>query len=65
MELLLSITLFAGFGAAFVWIKRGQTFQRQAVKLAGMNDVEAAVASGVAAGDVVLRNPRAQKGGAS
>jgi multidrug efflux pump subunit AcrA (membrane-fusion protein) len=48
--------LFTDAGGAYVWVKRGQTFEREEVKLGPMSDDEAVVAGGLKEGDVVLRN---------
>jgi HlyD family secretion protein len=50
--------LYLDAGGAFVWVKRGQSFEREEVKLGPVADDEAVVTSGLQAGDVVLRNPR-------
>jgi len=49
--------LYMDAGGAYVWVKRGQSFDREAVKLGPIADDEAVVISGVHAGDEVLRNP--------
>jgi multidrug efflux pump subunit AcrA (membrane-fusion protein) len=50
--------LYMDAGGAYVWVKRGQSFEREAVKLGPIADDEAVVTSGLNAGDVVLRNPQ-------
>ena len=45
-------------GGAYVWVRRGQSFEREAVKLGPIADDLAVITSGVNAGDVVLRNPQ-------
>ena len=50
--------LYVDAGGAFVWVKRGDTFQREEVKLGPMADDQAVVIDGLKQGDVVLRNPR-------
>jgi HlyD family secretion protein len=50
--------LFLDTGGAYVWVKRGQTFEREAVKLGPIADDQAVVINGLQQGDVVLRNPR-------
>ncbi len=48
-------------GGAYVWVQRGQSFEREPVKVAAVSDTEAALESGVDAGAVVLRNASARK----
>lgn len=50
--------LYLDAGGAYVWVQRGQTFEREAVKLGPVADEQAVVLSGLRQGDVVLRNPR-------
>ncbi|MGH9524545.1 MAG: efflux RND transporter periplasmic adaptor subunit [Terriglobales bacterium] len=50
--------LYVDAGGAYVWVKRGQAFEREAVKLGPVADDEAVVIEGLQPGDVVLRNPR-------
>jgi hypothetical protein len=50
--------LYMDAGGAYVWVKRGQSFNREAVKLGPIADDEAVVTSGLNAGDEVLRNPQ-------
>ena len=57
--------LYMDAGGAYVWVKRGQSFEREAVKLGPIADDEAVVTSGLNAGDVVLRNPKASPASAS
>jgi HlyD family secretion protein len=49
--------------SAFVWVKSGKNFRQQPVKVTAVSDAEAALESGVSAGDVVLRTPESAKGG--
>jgi HlyD family secretion protein len=49
--------------AAFVFVKSGQDFRRKPVRVGAVSDVEAAIDSGLSAGDVVWRNHDSQKGG--
>ena len=49
--------LYMDAGGAYVWVKRGQSFDREAVKLGPIADDEAVITSGLNAGDEVLRNP--------
>jgi HlyD family secretion protein len=50
--------LYTDAGGAFVWVKHGQSFDREAVNVGAVSDDDAAVVSGLRAGDVVLRNPK-------
>ena len=50
--------LYMDAGGTYVWVKRGQSFEREAVKLGPIADEEAVILSGLNAGDVVLRNPQ-------
>lgn len=50
--------LYTDAGSAYAWVRHGQSFEREAVKLGPIADDEAVVTSGLNAGDVVLRNPR-------
>ncbi len=50
--------LYMDAGGTYVWVQRGQSFEREAVKLGPIADEEAVILSGVNAGDVVLRNPQ-------
>lgn len=53
--------LYLDAGGAYVWVKRGQTFEREPVKLGPLADDQAVVLSGLQPGDVVLRNPTATR----
>lgn len=53
--------VFTDAGGAFVWIQRGKSFEREAVKLGPIADETAVLTSGVAQGDVVLRNAAQHK----
>ena len=44
-------------GRTYVWVKRGDSFEKRPVTTGQTNDVEAVVLSGLEAGDVVRRNP--------
>jgi len=44
-------------GKTYAWVKRGTSFEKRPVTLGKTNDVDAVVLSGLAAGDVVSRNP--------
>lgn len=50
--------LYLDAGGAYVWVKRGQSFEREAVKLGPIADDEAVITSGLNAGETVLRNPQ-------
>jgi RND family efflux transporter MFP subunit len=50
-------SLYLDAGGAYVWVKRANSFEREAVKLGPIADDEAVIISGLNAGDVVLRNP--------
>jgi multidrug efflux pump subunit AcrA (membrane-fusion protein) len=50
--------LYLDAGGTYVWVKRGLSFQREAVKLGPTADDQAVVTDGLNAGDVVLRNPQ-------
>lgn len=50
--------LYTDAGGTYVWVKRGESFEREAVKLGPIANEEAVILSGVNAGDVVLRNPQ-------
>ncbi len=56
--------LYNDAGGTFVWVKRGQSFEREAVKLGPIADDDAVILSGLKEGDVVLRNPQKQAQGA-
>lgn len=51
-------------GKTYAWVKSATGFEKRAVVLAGTNDVSAVVSSGLAAGDLVKRNPQASPPGA-
>lgn len=56
--------LYMDAGGAYVWVKRGKSFEREEVKVGPMADDEAVITSGAKEGDVVLRNPHnVQPGG--
>jgi multidrug efflux pump subunit AcrA (membrane-fusion protein) len=44
-------------GKTYAWVKSGTTFEKRAVALGKTNDVDVVVTSGLAAGDMVKRNP--------
>jgi multidrug efflux pump subunit AcrA (membrane-fusion protein) len=46
----------------YVLVKSGQNVQKQPVHVAAVNDVDAAIDSGLTAGDVVVRNPQLSNG---
>lgn len=48
--------LYTDAGGAYVWVKRGQSFEREEVKVGPMADDDAVVTAGLKEGDVVLRN---------
>jgi HlyD family secretion protein len=48
----------------YVMVKSGQGVQKQPVHVAVINDVDAAIDSGLTAGDVVVRNPQQHPEGA-
>lgn len=50
--------LYLDAGGAYVWVKRGQSFEREAVKLGPIADDEAVITSGLNESEVVLRNPQ-------
>ena len=51
-------SLYIDAGGSYVWVKRGNSFEREAVKLGPIADDEAVITAGLNAGDVVLRNPQ-------
>lgn len=53
--------LYIDAGGSYVWVKRGQTFEREPVKLGPIADDDAVVTAGLSEGDVVLRNPQKQR----
>ena len=50
--------LYNDAGGSFVWVRRGQSFEREAVKLGPIADDDAVILSGLKENDVVLRNPQ-------
>lgn len=48
----------------YVWVKSGPRVHKQPVHVAAVNEADAAVDSGLAEGDVVVRNPERQNGDA-
>jgi len=48
----------------YVMVKSGQSVRRQPVHVAAVNEVDAALDSGISAGDVVVRNPQRSTGAA-
>jgi HlyD family secretion protein len=48
----------------YVFVKSGQKLQKRPVHVAAMNETDAAIDSGLSAGDVVVRNPERQNGAA-
>jgi hypothetical protein len=44
-------------GKTYVWVKRGASFEKRPVTIGRSNDVEAVGLSGLAAGELVKRNP--------
>ena len=48
---------------SYVFVKSGQRSQKQPVHVASSNEIDAAIDSGLSAGDVVVRNPERQNGG--
>jgi hypothetical protein len=48
----------------YVWVKSGGNTRKQPVHVAAVNETDAAIDSGLSAGDVVVRNPERQNGGA-
>jgi multidrug resistance efflux pump len=51
-------SLYIDAGGSYVWVKRGSTFEREAVKVGPIADDEAVITAGLSAGDIVLRNPQ-------
>jgi multidrug efflux pump subunit AcrA (membrane-fusion protein) len=49
---------------SYAYVKSGQRTQRQPVHVAAANETDAAIDSGLSAGEVVVRNPERQNGGA-
>ncbi len=52
-------------GKAFVQVQRGSSWEKRQVRVIGENNVEAAIESGVQAGEIVMRKPGASPGGGS
>jgi multidrug efflux pump subunit AcrA (membrane-fusion protein) len=50
--------LYTDAGGVYVWVKRGQSYEREAVKLGPIADDEAVITDGLKENDVVLRNPQ-------
>lgn len=46
-------------GQNYVFLRDGSTFRREAIRVGPMNDTEAVIDSGLRAGDIVERNPKA------
>lgn len=55
--------LYNDAGGSYVWVKRGQSFEREAVKVGPIADDDAVILNGLKEGDVVLRNPHPDPSG--